>query len=347
MLSLSYTLPVLGRLLPRTPTVLLYHGVPRTSRWGDLAAAVFEQQIVFLKRRFTFVSPQDVYKRRVSGTPADVLLTFDDGFRNNAEVAAPILRRHGVPAIFFICSRHSASGKYLWFAYLEALRRHFKGNGFTFCGEFMDMSPEHREATVRRLAGCLAQLKPHPAALYRAIDEQLPTLEDFVDVDVRRDECEGMSPDQVHELAADPLFTVGVHTVDHPQLTLCGPQEALYQISENKLWLEQLTGKPCQTIAYPFGDYNDATVDFCRAAGLRRGYAVLQKLRYDRDWEIPRLGIYSPALDVLGFKVVWGRALAVDRWPLKFKAVPSATDSGPSKRLSTLQRLAGQGPTSS
>jgi peptidoglycan/xylan/chitin deacetylase (PgdA/CDA1 family) len=319
MLSFSYNLPLLGRLLPRTPTVLLYHGVPRTSSWGDLDAPAFEEQIVFLKRWFTFVHPQDVYKRRVSGKPADVLLTFDDGFRNNAEVAAPILRRHGVPAIFFICSRHCAPGKYVWFAYLQALQRCFNGKGFTFRGEFMDMSPEHRAATVRHLTLALARLKPHPAALYRAIDEELPRMEDFATAEVLR-ESEGMSPDQVQELAADPLFTIGVHTVDHPQLTLCEPQEALRQIRENKSWLEQITGKPCDTIAYPFGHYNDTTIECCRAAGLRQGYAVLQKLNYDRDWEIPRLGIYSPALDVLGFKVVWGRALAVDHWPIRFKS---------------------------
>ncbi len=321
MLSFSYKLPVFARLLPRTPSVLVYHGVPRATRLGGVDAMTFEQHIVFLRRRFIFVHPQDVYRRRVSGRPADVLLTFDDGFRNNAEVAAPILRRHGVPAVFFICSRHSAPGKYLSCAYLSALRQHFKGNGFTFRREFMDMSPGQREATMRRLAAYLAQLKPHPAALYRAIEEELPKLEDFVSAEARRDECEGMSPDQVQELAANPLFTVGVHTVDHPRLTLCEPQEVLRQISENKLWLEHITGKPCGTIAYPYGDYNAETVESCRAAGLYRGYAVLQKLHCDRDWEVPRLGIYSPSLDVLGFKVIWGRALAVDRWPRKLKSV--------------------------
>jgi peptidoglycan/xylan/chitin deacetylase (PgdA/CDA1 family) len=321
MLSFSYKLPVFARLLPRTPSVLVYHGVPRATRRGGVDATTFEQHIVFLRRRFTFVHPQDVYRRRVSGRPADVLLTFDDGFRNNAEVAAPILRRHGVPAVFFICSRPSTPGKYLSCAYLSALRQHFKGNGFTFRREFMDMSPGQREATMRRLAAYLAQLKPHPAALYRAIEEELPKLEDFVSAEARRDECEGMSPDQVQELAANPLFTVGVHTVDHPRLTLCEPQEVLRQISENKSWLEQITGKPCGTIAYPYGDYNAETVESCRAAGLYRGYAVLQKLHCDRDWEVPRLGIYSPSLDVLGFKVIWGRALAVDRWPRKLKSV--------------------------
>ena len=321
MLSFAYKLPLFAGLLPRTPTVLVYHSVSRTRRPGAVDATTFEEQIVFLKRRFTFIHPQDVYRRRRLGRPADVLLTFDDGFRNNAEVAAPILRRYGVPAVFFICSRHSAPGKYLWCDYLRALRQHFKGNGFTFRHEFMDMSSGQREATVRRLTAYLVQLKPHPAALYQAIEEELPRLEDFVAEAARQDEYEGMNPDQIHQLAANSLFSVGVHTVDHPRLTLCEPKEMLRQISENKSWLEQITSKPCGTIAYPYGDYNGETVECCRAAGLHRGYAVLPKLRCDRDWEVPRLGIYSPSLDVLGFKVIWGRALAVDRWPRKLKSM--------------------------
>src|SRR5260370_33236818 len=101
MLSFSYKLPVFARLLPRTPSVLVYHRVPRATRRSGVDAMTFEQHIVFLPRRFTFVHPQPVYRRRASGRPADVLLTFDDGFRNNPQAAAPLFRRHGGTAVVF------------------------------------------------------------------------------------------------------------------------------------------------------------------------------------------------------------------------------------------------------
>ena len=107
-------------------------------------------------------------------------MTFDDGFRNNAEVAVPILRKYRVPAVFFVCSRHATPGRYLWFSYLRALERHFRGNGFTFCQEFMDMTPTQRVATVARLREHLLNLQPHPSAMYAAIENELPQLEDFV-----------------------------------------------------------------------------------------------------------------------------------------------------------------------
>jgi peptidoglycan/xylan/chitin deacetylase (PgdA/CDA1 family) len=89
-----------------------------------------------------------------------VLLTFDDGLRNNAEVATPIVRKHGVPAIYFFSSRHATPGKYLWFVYLSNLERQFKGAGFVFRERFMDMFPGRREATMSELTEALLRLRP-------------------------------------------------------------------------------------------------------------------------------------------------------------------------------------------
>ncbi len=314
---------MVNRTLCRTPSVLLYHGVPRTGRCGEVDAARFETQVLFLKRHFAFIHPDQVGTRRAFNARIQLLLTFDDGFRNNAEVVAPILRRNRVPAIFFISSRHVTPGKYLFSAYLAMLLRHFKANGFKLRGEFMDMRLNYRQGTLSRVTRWLSQLKPYPTALYRVLDEEMPRLEDFVSPDDMRNECAGMSEDQVQvrELARDPLFRVGAHTVDHPRLEECERTEAFCQITENKLWLERVSGQTCDTIAYPYGNYSRETIELCRLAGLDRGYAALQKFASDPDWEIPRIGIYSPSVDLLGFKVVWARALALDYWPRSLTSV--------------------------
>src|SRR5688572_20062796 len=80
--------------LRRTPVVLLYHGVPRTSERPHLDAAAFDQHVAFLKQHF---APVPITAAGERSLKARVILTFDDGFRNNCEVVAPILRRHGVP----------------------------------------------------------------------------------------------------------------------------------------------------------------------------------------------------------------------------------------------------------
>jgi peptidoglycan/xylan/chitin deacetylase (PgdA/CDA1 family) len=315
LLRLTWNLPLTARLPPKRPVVLLYHGVPAAAH-ANPCARTFERHILFLKKHFDFVAPAAGARVAPATGKRQVLLTFDDGLRNNAEVVAPILRRYQVPAIFFVSSRHATPGAYLWFSYLEALARHFTGNGFSYGGSFFDMAPPARQQSVRRLRTSLLALRPHPAAMYRAIEEELPRLEDFVPSRQIDDCYAGMTGEQVAELADDPLFSIGVHTVDHPFLTMCERDEALRQIRENRTWIEAVSGRRCDAIAYPAGDYDADLLDLCRKEGFFRGYAVSSHFDGKSEFELPRIGIYSDSTDILGFKAQWGSVIRTVRMPI-------------------------------
>jgi peptidoglycan/xylan/chitin deacetylase (PgdA/CDA1 family) len=287
----------------RRSVICLYHGVPKEN------SAVFEQHVLFLKRHFDLASPADFENQRARSQRIRVLLTFDDGFRNHAEVVAPILRRHNVPAIFFVPSRHATPGQYLWFSYLQALERHFKGTDLVFRGELIGMAGDRRRQSIERLSKRLLALAPHPRSMYDVIENELPPLEDFVPNKELMNEYGGMTAEQVGELASDPLFMVGSHTVDHPFLTRCSPDEAVWQMRENKNWLERVTNRPCNTIAYPSGDYNTEILGACPELGFSRGYATTPLFGQERELEIPRMGIYSPSVETLGFKIYWGNVM--------------------------------------
>jgi peptidoglycan/xylan/chitin deacetylase (PgdA/CDA1 family) len=309
VLRAAWCFPSLRLVASRTPIILLYHGVPANGDGTFINAAVLEDHIRFLKRHFELIHPRDIAASRKSSDRIRVLLTFDDGFRNNATVAAPILRKYQAPAIFFVCGRHASPGKYLWFSYLQALESEFPGDGFDFRGEFVDMSVERRRSSVAKLRESLLNLTPHPAAMYKAIEDELPKLEDFVGPDRLEDRFAGMTHEQVSALADDSLFDVGAHTVDHPFLTRCDSAESIRQIADNKAWIEQISQTKCNTIAYPSGDYNGAVLEDCRRAGITQGYSVIPKLSTKPELEIARIGIYSTSVDVLGFKIQWGKVL--------------------------------------
>jgi peptidoglycan/xylan/chitin deacetylase (PgdA/CDA1 family) len=293
---------------PRTPVVLLYHGVPRDER-DPVCGRAFERQLAFLRERCEFVAPAQLGERRSSSERLRLVLTFDDGFRNNAEVAAPILRRYGIPALFFVSSRHAAPGKYLWFSYLRALERFFPGEELTFRGARLDMRPSARAGSVQWLQRTLLGLTPHPSAMYDAIENELPPLDAFVDAESLADLYAGMTAGQVASLAADPLFSIGIHTEDHPFLTKCTPEEALSQVQRNRRWLEDVCGRPCDAIAYPSGDYDDAVLDMCRRVRIADGYAVIPRSARPSRMEIPRIGVYAESIAALDFKAHWGSAL--------------------------------------
>jgi peptidoglycan/xylan/chitin deacetylase (PgdA/CDA1 family) len=309
ILTIGWRFPLIRALSARQPVILLYHSVPAKGDGAFIDANMFEQHVRFLKRHFELVTPSDLRKNRRGLEKIRVLLTFDDGFRNHAKVVAPILRKHSIAATFFVCSRHATSGKYLWFNYLRALERHFPGNGFSFGGELINMAPAQRQLSIRRLAALLLSLTPHPDAMYQAIEEELPRLEDFLNGDEIADYYAGMTAEQVGELAADPLFSIGSHTVDHPFLTKCEPKEVLRQIQDNKTWIEQVCNQRCETIAYPSGDYNAEVLKQCRNLRFAHGYALTPGLNADPQFELPRIGIYSTSVDILGFKVQWGNLM--------------------------------------
>lgn len=302
--------PLQHLLAGSDPSVLLYHGTPRKSIVEGkyrFDKDVLEQQIVYLKKHFEFLHPREIGKHRSCWDRKGLLLTFDDGLRNNASVAASILLKHHVPAIFFVCSRNLATDQILWFSYLRALEIAFSHDSFTFRGENYDMSASCRKQTLKRLREYLLGLKPHPQAMYSAIENELPPWESFLSKEQQEDWFAGLTEDQVKELASRDIFSVECHTVDHPFLTKCDLKEAIRQIDVNRRHIEQLCQTKVTTISYPLGDYNRDIIASCREIGFQTGYAVRSLYDPHDCFEIPRAGIYQPYKDVARFKALWSR----------------------------------------
>lgn len=91
----------------RTLRVLMYHKV--NDLWPNpttVPVHVFEEQMLLLgELGYKPVSLDQVRDHYVHGVPLPsgaVLITFDDGYRDNLQNALPILRRHGYPAVVFV-----------------------------------------------------------------------------------------------------------------------------------------------------------------------------------------------------------------------------------------------------
>src|SRR5262245_22218492 len=91
----------------RTLRVLTYHKVnDRQPNPITVPTATFARQMKLLAELgYEPVSLDAVVDHYVAGAPLPrraVLITFDDGYRDNLENAAPILERHGYPAVIFV-----------------------------------------------------------------------------------------------------------------------------------------------------------------------------------------------------------------------------------------------------
>jgi peptidoglycan/xylan/chitin deacetylase (PgdA/CDA1 family) len=270
------------RALPRWEGLLVlnYH------RLGDAAASPFERdlfsataeafdrQIAFLKKNAEVISPGDISALRRRAAGRSVLITFDDGYRDNYDLALPILKRHGVPATFFICTGFLDRGGLAWWDEIAwALRASSQPEvpaGSWFEHALPLGSDEQRAAAI---AAALRAYKLLPndrtAAFMTAL--RLATVPPPPPVDPRE---LWMTWEMVREMR-DAGMTIGAHTDTHALLGRLSPaeQEREILISRDRLTAE--LGAPPRSFAYPVGKagtYDISTKRLLHAAGFAYGF---------------------------------------------------------------------------
>lgn len=79
----------------------------------------------------------------------------------------------------------------------------------------------------------------------------------------------GMNAAELQALDADPLCTIGAHTVSHPKLDTLSYEKQYIEIADSKLELERLLGHPVQHFSFPHGAHNEDTLTICRELGFQ------------------------------------------------------------------------------
>ena len=75
--------------------------------------------------------------------------------------------------------------------------------------------------------------------------------------------------DELRELAADPLFSVGGHTDAHLALPMLSDADAWREIAESRRETAERVGRPVSAFAYPAGLYTAREVRLAEQAGYR------------------------------------------------------------------------------
>ena len=278
-------------LLPRISRdrllVLCYHGVVSGSRAdaregyeNTVSIDEFARHLEWLGRHYRFVdlaAALECLERRDSGRPP-VLITFDDGYRNNLSLAAPILRRIGAPAVFFLSTAYVGTSRLLWPLEMEV--RLEQSPGVEIFTPTLPQTPiripgdrELRASLARRLR---LELKALPNQERLGYLEHLKTLTNLDPSKVDRELHDFMSWDEARELAALG-FDIASHTCEHPILSRLSEDELRFELLESKARIEAELGRPVTALAYPNGgisDYSPAVIAMAKACGYSAAFAV-------------------------------------------------------------------------
>jgi peptidoglycan/xylan/chitin deacetylase (PgdA/CDA1 family) len=203
-----------------------------------------------LKRAgWRFVPVGELLDSRQGGGRA-AAVTLDDGFRDNMEYAWPVFRRHAVPFTIYVCPGFCDRTAELWW---EALERIVLRSASVPApggeGELPTATSGQKQKAFVVWANWLT----------RAVDEQrqreaVRNLAERHKLDLAALASElVMDWDEIRRIAADPLCTIGAHTMTHPALARLPGEVAAGEMRESADRIEAEIGVRPATIAFPYG----------------------------------------------------------------------------------------------
>lgn len=171
-----------------------------------------------------------------------MVLTFDDGLAGCHELIAPILRRKGIPAVFFLNNKFIDNRK-LFYRYkasllVDQLRNDCRSRELT--AAFLKIPQEQVEASV-------LMINYHQRALLDALAREVE-----LDFSVYlRAKPVYMSSSEVEDLLKWG-FEIGAHSSDHADFALLDPADMLHQVRTSIKDLQQRFGIPTAYFSFPF-----------------------------------------------------------------------------------------------
>lgn len=79
----------------------------------------------------------------------------------------------------------------------------------------------------------------------------------------------GINTESLKKIDADPLCTIGAHTVSHPRLDTLSLDDQQKEIAQSRQELESLLGHPVHHFSYPHGAYNAETLSIINKQTFR------------------------------------------------------------------------------
>jgi peptidoglycan/xylan/chitin deacetylase (PgdA/CDA1 family) len=276
--------PILSRVLRPTCLVLAYH---RIGDAGDpyphVEADVFRCQMEWLRRHCAPIGHRDL-PRAIGGafgrrTP--VLVTFDDGYRDYAERAYPVLRELGIPALNFLPTQFIDDGALFWWdaINLAADRSTRRTVRVPWSGEAIALDAVGRRSIARRAKDRLKLL------MHDEMDAEVAQILDalgFTMADLAT-ERHVMTWEQIR--ATCDVTTYGGHLHTHPLMSRIGLDRLEHEIATCRARIEAETGARPTVFAYPDGNVVEAAKPILRRYGFDLAFSIREGIvGPDVDW---------------------------------------------------------------
>jgi peptidoglycan/xylan/chitin deacetylase (PgdA/CDA1 family) len=225
-----------------------------------------------------------------------VCFTLDDGYRDNKDYAGPIFRKHGIPYTVFVVPGFVERTRTMWWETAEELIRATASFKFDFGSgvETVGARPRlEKLVAFKRIVNFFQEADEDKAVARLDVAASEFGIDPLSIVD-----REAMTVSELHDLLADPLARLGVHTMTHPNLARVGAGRLKQELQQSAVRIAEYTGSAPKTLAYPYGGRSAVTARETRAAteigfslALTTSHGVLRSTSMEAPTGLPRISL--------------------------------------------------------
>jgi len=237
----------------------------------------FTRQMRWLKKHARILSEEELIDQIVTNKKnylkpnvPSVVITFDDGYRDNYAIAYPVLKSLEIPAFFFICTAMVWARKLRWWDVVAYLLKKCRKASIVLDG---------REYVLKNnglpvIEYLCRQMKEYPR---ERINEFIRIISEASEIDLPADDiqdAELMTQEQIREMAENEM-TIGSHAHTHQALSCLDSQVHREELTLSKRLIEGVTGQPVKSVSYPFGLYKYIPLsiqEIARSCGYQLGF---------------------------------------------------------------------------
>ena len=247
------------KIIKSDSVVSIYFHNPSFKTFNDCMQWLINNDAVFL-------GPSDLLTIQSNPKKTNklrVLITVDDGWRENLLNIVPIAHFNKIPVTIFVSTEPLIEGGGYWWSYIKkALKK-----GYTACTiPFLKTIPNQNRLSI------------------------VNHLKSFIQID-----RESMTVEELKSIATSPYIQIGAHTMTHPILTNCNEDVAASEIKQSKAILDAILPEPVNSFSYPNGDFTEREVKLLKSSGYQIAFANkpgLIQLNHKTDFfRLPRFEV--------------------------------------------------------
>jgi peptidoglycan/xylan/chitin deacetylase (PgdA/CDA1 family) len=232
-------------------TILIFHN-PRIE--------TFHLTLKVLKRKYNVISLEEATKQLKQNKlePRSVVITFDDGWKENAFLLQ-LMEQFKIPTTIFLCTDFIDSNMHFWFSQIPN---------------------NSKKSAIKKLP-----------------DEDRISFFNQNDINLEKDfgldNRQVLSKEEIFKMHKSGFVDFQSHTCSHPILDRCSKEKSFSEINRSKAILENLLDKKIYAFAYPNGNYSEREISHLKESEYEVGFTIKPGYNssYTNPYELYRFGI--------------------------------------------------------